>query len=660
MALPDRTTIRSVPGAAPSTYLTGALVSGYSPGQNFTVANTQNWYEVTFSGTLSSNPLGTSGPFTLVVDYASATEEKILCSGAITPGINTTITVWSDGVNNGRGYDGTPIFAHISGSSANYNVFPVRTAVEDLQVSQAVAIAILSGSVAGGDLTGFYPNPTLISTGTSGTYGTVSGVPVISTDVYGRVSNVTVTGIQISESQVTNLVSDLASKVPTTTIVTGTAGRITGGGTLASNITFDLATAGPGSGALGTSASQTPNITVDAYGRVISVSNQSIAIAESQVTNLTTDLAGKYPYTGGTVSGNVVVASGLNVSGSTTTNGFVNQSNETISGVLTVFGNTVLSGTNFSLYSSTVGGSTASSGQAMVYNGSQWQPGTVSSYNIAASGGTISGNLVVASGLTVSGSTVISGTSFSLYSNTVGGVAATSGQAMAWNGTQWVPSGINVTSVVASDTRTNQSGTINSITLATASANGFYFFDHYAKITTTGTSYSVLGPVSVTTTDPDTTVVTNYGPFTSNNTVTSGLINARIPIYVTSGTTISYSVGYTSSGSSMKYESYALLSAAQISPILPSVSSFNGRTGAITPSPGDYTAGQVNALSTISGGTVSGNLTIVSGLTISGSSILNNTTITGTLTLSGSTIATNGLGAMETSDYQTNMIMGVY
>ena len=602
MAYPTYITPRSIPGAATPTYLAAPLASGYSVNQTFTVANTTRWYEVTSSGTLSTSPLGTSGIFTLVVDYGSATEEKILCSGVVSIGANSTISVWSDGTYNGRGWDGTPISAHASGTSSNYNVFPVRTAVDDLQFNTATAnalplsggtltgtisgtTAVFSGGVtaqyvsvsglpgstsgsrfvgaistgisgipygpvsgtytlgdfvtdqagkiwvcysggtpglwsttlyslpiyrtyrggvgaannangvsipttgsglwlapneqtilqigntqgngvtwtlpfnppngsintfintsngyytyilpsgtdtinvnntvysgtsspglyigpsawyqftydafgqgsgkgvwfvfssnqaqylsgnfsnvtvtgtlnaigptntlsgtnnlfgtttisgsytfypalsgtptgaAGGDLTGTYPNPTLITVGTSGTYGSANVVPILTTDANGRVSAVTVTGVQIAESQVTGLTTDLSNRVLTTTYVTGTVGQITGGGTLASNQTFGLATAGPGSGALGTTSSQTPNITVDAYGRVISVANNSIAIAESQVTNLTTDLANKFPYSGGTVSGNLVVASGFTVSGTSTHIG-----NATFSGSVT-------------------------------------------------------------------------------------------------------------------------------------------------------------------------------------------------------------------------------------------------------------------------------------------------------------------------------------
>lgn len=50
-------------------------------------------------------------------------------------------------------------------------------------------------------------------------------------------------------------------------------------------------------------AATVPVITTDSKGRVTAVANTSIAIAESQVTNLTTDLSAKVPLAGGTMTG---------------------------------------------------------------------------------------------------------------------------------------------------------------------------------------------------------------------------------------------------------------------------------------------------------------------------------------------------------------------
>ena len=96
MGLPDRTTIRSYAGSAVPTYLTATLPDYWVSGQTVTVATASGWYEIYPDGTQSSALLGSSGPFTIVVDYGLVTEEKILCSSIISVGsIDSTISIYS-------------------------------------------------------------------------------------------------------------------------------------------------------------------------------------------------------------------------------------------------------------------------------------------------------------------------------------------------------------------------------------------------------------------------------------------------------------------------------------------------------------------------------------------------------------------------------------
>lgn len=60
---------------------------------------------------------------------------------------------------------------------------------------------------AGGDLTGTYPNPTLVAVGTAGTKGSASAVPVFVTDSKGRVTSSVDTAISITASQVSDFTS---------------------------------------------------------------------------------------------------------------------------------------------------------------------------------------------------------------------------------------------------------------------------------------------------------------------------------------------------------------------------------------------------------------------------------------------------------------------
>jgi len=121
---------------------------------------------------------------------------------------------------------------------------------------------------AGGSLAGIYPNPTLSLVGTAGTYGSASVVPVLTTTLEGRVSNVVNTPILIAEAQVANLVADLFAKADKVTSILAGAG-LTGGGDLSADRTISM----PNVGTAGTygSATQIPVITTDAQGRVSNV-----------------------------------------------------------------------------------------------------------------------------------------------------------------------------------------------------------------------------------------------------------------------------------------------------------------------------------------------------------------------------------------------------
>jgi hypothetical protein len=75
---------------------------------------------------LTNWPTGTGGrPFFIVVGRNTPTEEKILCSSRT----GNTMTVFSDGLTNGRGADGTSIISHSNGEIVEH-VFTARDADE--------------------------------------------------------------------------------------------------------------------------------------------------------------------------------------------------------------------------------------------------------------------------------------------------------------------------------------------------------------------------------------------------------------------------------------------------------------------------------------------------------------------------------------------------
>jgi hypothetical protein len=132
---------------------------------------------------------------------------------------------------------------------------------------------------AGGDLAGLYPNPSLAAVGTSGVKGSASSVPVFTTDSKGRVTANTDTPIQIGQSQVTDLVTDLGNKADDTITITGD-GTVTGGGDLTANRTLGLPNVGPGVTTKGSSTTSAV-VTTDAQGRISAMTETAIAFGSS-------------------------------------------------------------------------------------------------------------------------------------------------------------------------------------------------------------------------------------------------------------------------------------------------------------------------------------------------------------------------------------------
>jgi hypothetical protein len=99
-------------------------------------------------------------------------------------------------------------------------------------ISSGVGINVTTGST--GRIT-----IALSNTGSAGTYGSQSQIPVFVTDAEGRVTGVTSTAIQITEAQVTNLTSSLNDRALKATSITAGNG-LSGGGDLSTNRTLSI------------------------------------------------------------------------------------------------------------------------------------------------------------------------------------------------------------------------------------------------------------------------------------------------------------------------------------------------------------------------------------------------------------------------------------
>ena len=263
---------------------------------------------LTWDGTAwVSSPGGEVGTVTSVaLDTAST---GLTVSGGTTQTITESGTFTLGGTL-GAGYGGTGLGAPVVGDAGKVLTATAGGGYELTTNGAGTVTSITAGAgLSGGTITGS-GTISMPNVGTAASYGSASSVPVFTTDDQGRVTAVTETPIDIAQSAVINLVNDLAGKVPTGRQVIAGAG-LSGGGTLANNVTLSLPNVGT-AGLYGSAASVAV-IRTDDQGRVFSATTTAIGIFQSQVSGLTTALDAKADKTVQLLSG-----AGIDVTGAGT------------------------------------------------------------------------------------------------------------------------------------------------------------------------------------------------------------------------------------------------------------------------------------------------------------------------------------------------------
>jgi hypothetical protein len=120
--------------------------------------------------------------------------------------------------------------------------------------------------------------------GNVGSFGTASSTSTFTVNAKGLITAASNTAIQIAESQVTNLVSDLAGKQPTGNYITALTGDATAAGP--GSVALTLATVNSNVGSFGSSTS-IPSFTVNAKGLITAASGNAVIAPAGTLTGTT-------------------------------------------------------------------------------------------------------------------------------------------------------------------------------------------------------------------------------------------------------------------------------------------------------------------------------------------------------------------------------------
>lgn len=247
---PGVTSLNGETGAV--TLVAGTGISITPAGQNITIANTG------LTAAITSINLDTTAAQTLTVG-ASGTDFAIVDAGAGSHVFNLPTASASN-----RGALSSADWSTFNGKQAAGNYITALTGdgTASGPGSAAFTLATVNGNV--------------------GTFGSASQVAVVTVNGKGLITAAANTSILIAESQVTNLVSDLAGKQATGNYITALTGDGTASGPGSAALT--LATVNGNVGSFG-SASSVATFTVNGKGLITAAASTSIALAASAITS---------------------------------------------------------------------------------------------------------------------------------------------------------------------------------------------------------------------------------------------------------------------------------------------------------------------------------------------------------------------------------------
>jgi len=151
----------------------------------------------------------------------------------------------------------------------------------------------------------------------------------------------------------------------------------------------------------------------------------------------------------------------------------------------------------------------------------------------------------------------------------------------------------------------------------------------------------------------------------TGNSKSTGFSSGTITVYAKASTAIQYTMGYTSSGATaMVYNLHIVVGGGPVNTTSSTVTTFNGRSGTVAPTSGDYSFSQISGTAALAT-QVSGTLAVTNGgtgvttSTGSGNNVLSaSPTLTGTVTMTGTTLVLQTAGAFSNNDILTMRYMG--